>query len=189
MEMLKIEVDEAGSKAIEDELEDIEETMKKIENSEPVNKVKVSLKELAETDEAEALGKLDEEFQKSPEGQALEKEIDEFFGALDEHITETDNGIHIDNEAFEIIEDEADDIDAQFKKLEKTHWAKDYESAIENVWRTEEGNNLEESVDDFERSEEGKMLEKEFEDLDEALKEHVKVSDVPEDWKDDMFLF
>jgi len=62
MEMLKIEVDEAGSKAIEDELEDIEETMKKIENSEPVNKVKVSLKELAETDEAEALGKLDEEF-------------------------------------------------------------------------------------------------------------------------------
>merc|ERR1719503_94382 len=58
-----------------------------------------------------------------------------------------------------------------------------------NVWRTEEGNNLEESVDDFERSQEGKMLEKEFEDLDEALKEHVKVSDVPEDWKDDMFLF
>jgi len=36
MEMLKIEVDEAGAEAIEDELEDIEDTMKKIENTEPV---------------------------------------------------------------------------------------------------------------------------------------------------------
>ena len=47
--MLKIEIDEEGAEAIEDELEDIEETMNKIENSAPVNKVKGSLKDLAET--------------------------------------------------------------------------------------------------------------------------------------------
>jgi hypothetical protein len=33
------------------------------------------------------------------------------------------------------------------------------------------------------------MMAEELEELDEALKKHVKVSDVPEDWKNDMFLF
>jgi len=42
---------------------------------------------------------------------------------------------------------------------------------------------------EFENSEEGKMLAEELEDLEEALDKHVKVSDVPEDWKNDMFLF
>jgi len=51
--MLKIEIDEEGAEAIEDELEDIEETMNKIENSAPVNKVKVSLKYLAENEQAQ----------------------------------------------------------------------------------------------------------------------------------------
>jgi len=110
--------------------------MKKIEHSAPVQKVGNAVKDLTETEEAAAIKKLDEEFAASPEGQALEKEINEFFGALDKHIQETENGIHIDNEAVEIIEDEADDIDAQFEKLEKTHWANDYENAFEDLGKT-----------------------------------------------------
>jgi hypothetical protein len=33
------------------------------------------------------------------------------------------------------------------------------------------------------------MLEDELHDLDAAIHEHVKVSDIPEEWKEDMFLF
>jgi len=33
------------------------------------------------------------------------------------------------------------------------------------------------------------MLGKELHDLDAALDKHVKVSDIPEEWKEDMFLF
>jgi len=39
------------------------------------------------------------------------------------HVKETLNGIHIDNEAMEDIENEADDVEEQFKMLEKSHWA------------------------------------------------------------------
>jgi len=122
-ELLKIEVYEQGAAAIEKEWHDVELTWDHIENSEPVYNVGEALDKLGKTEEAQQLKALDEDFAQSKEGQELEDEIQEFFKALETHVKETDNGIHIDNEGVEIIEDEADDIEEEFKKLEKTHWA------------------------------------------------------------------
>lgn len=115
---LKIEIEEDGVKEIEEDLKDIEETWNEIKDSEPVQNVGHALGELGQTPEAQHIGELNQKFAESPEGQQLDKEVTDFFNALDEHIQETENGIHIDNEALDIIEAEADDIDAEFKKLE-----------------------------------------------------------------------
>ena len=45
------------------------------------------------------------------------------------HVKETPNGIHIEKAAMDNIEDEADEIEDEFKKLEKSHWAPKYEKA------------------------------------------------------------
>merc|ERR1712031_20883 len=148
-----------------------------------------SLGRLGDTEEAHHGEELDREFAASPEGQELDHEISEFFDTLGHHINETPNGIHIDNEAFEDIEDEADDVKAEFEKLEKTHWAQDYDEAFHALGETAEADDLHESLHQFENSSEGQALEGEFKDLDAALKEHVQVSDIPEEWKEDMFLF
>ena len=51
-DLLKIEVDETGAQAIEKELDDVEATWKKIENSKPVQRAGHSLEKLAQTKEA-----------------------------------------------------------------------------------------------------------------------------------------
>lgn len=79
----------------------------------------------------------------------------DFFEALDQHIKETDGGIEIDNEALDIIEAEADDIDAEFKKLEQSHWAQDYDQAFNELGQTEEAAKLGQTMQEFEQSEEG----------------------------------
>ena len=189
-ELLKIEVDEQGAAAIEKELHDVELTWDHIENSEPVYNVGEALDKLGKTEEAQHLKALDEDFAQSKEGQELEDEINEFFKALETHVKETDNGIHIDNEGVEIIEDEADDIEEEFKKLEKTHWAQDYHNAFEALGETPEADNLHESLHEFENSKEGQALDKELNEFGQAIEDHVQVSDIPEHWKDEnMFLF
>lgn len=110
---------------------------------------------MAHTKEAHELKELDEEFAASKQGQELEQEINEFFEALDEHIVETDKGIHIDNEAVEIIEDEADDIEHEFNQFEKSHWAKKYDTAFHNLGNTKQAHELGQSLNDFENSPEG----------------------------------
>ena len=188
---LKIEIKDDGIKEIEDELADVEETWKEIENSEPVQNLGKSLDELAKTQEAQAIDQLNQEFAASPEGQQLDKEVNDFFQALDKHITETDNGIHIDNEAIKIIEGEADDVEREFKELEKSHWAQDYSTAFDNLGKTYQAARVNQFAQEFEQSEEGQKLDEELEDLGKAIEENVKVSDIPEDWEsqDTLYLF
>lgn len=87
------------------------------------------------------------------------------------------------------IEDEADDIEEEFKKLEKSHWAQKYDVAFHNLGKTQEAHQVGAAFEHFEESPEGEALGKELHDLDMALKKHVKVTDIPEEWKEDMFLF
>jgi len=188
-DLLKIEVDETGQDAIEQELDDIENVWKAIEHSEPVQRVGHSAERLANTQEARDLEELDREFMASEDGQDLKEEIDEFFGALEKHVQETPNGIHIDNTHMEDIEDELMDIDEQFQHLEKTQWPGQYDAAFKNLENTKEAADLEHDFENFKHSEEGQALGQELHELDQALNEHVKVSDIPENWKEDMFLF
>lgn len=68
LDMLKIEVTDAGAKAIEKELNDVEEVAQKIEHTRPVKRVKRTLKKWAATEEVQAIEELDKKFLKSPQG-------------------------------------------------------------------------------------------------------------------------
>merc|ERR1719313_2878796 len=115
------------------------------------------------------------------------KEWEDFGKALKAAVKPTENGIHIDNGALQEVEAEAEDIEAQYKHLEKTHWNQDFHHAFKEVFTNEEFKDL---ADYHEHkwmgSMEQKRGEKEFKELGEALKKNVKVSDVPEHWKQQM---
>lgn len=70
----------------------------------------------------------------SPEGKELMREWKDFGDALGEHVYHNDTGFHIDNEGLKVIEDEADDIDYQYKKLAKSQWAPKYDQAFKKVF-------------------------------------------------------
>ena len=182
--LLKIEVTEEGAAAIEKEFNDVEATAKKIEHTKPVKQVKRSLRRWAHTDEVQAIKELDQKFLKSKEGQELMQEWKEFGEALKTHVKETPNGIHIDNEGVKIIENEADDVAAEYKQLEHSRWAKKYDRAWKKALETEEAEKLGHSLDRFGKSKEWHALEKELKELDQSLQKHVKVSDLPEHWDD-----
>jgi hypothetical protein len=107
----------------------------------------------------------------------------EFGEALKKHVKETPNGLHIDNEGIKEIEDEADDLADEYEDLEDSKWGKAYDAAWKTALETPEAENLGHSMDKFGKSAEWKMLEKELKELDQALSKNVKVSDVPEHWK------
>jgi len=50
------------------------------------------------------------------------EEWKEFGEALHDAIQETKNGIYIDNEEMDEVEDEADDIADEYEELSHTHW-------------------------------------------------------------------
>lgn len=124
----------------------------------------------------------------SKEGKELKLEIQDFAESLHEHIHETKNGLHIDNEGIKIIEDEADDVDHQMKMLEHSKWPKLFDAAIHKAVTSPEGQQLGRRMETFGKSAEWKALEAELKDIDRALEKHVKISDVPKDM-DDMFVF
>jgi len=136
LDMLKIEVDETGAQAIEKEMQDVEAVAKKIKHSQPVKRVKRSFRNWAHTEETQAIKELDKKFLKSPQGQKLMKEWKEFGEALKAHVKETPNGIHIDNEAVQIIEEEADDITHEMEDFKKSKWQKKYERAWDKALST-----------------------------------------------------
>merc|ERR1719230_758496 len=87
MNFLKIEIDDEDE--IEDAVEDVKATWKKIEHSKVIRNLGDSLKEWGESDEVEHLKELDKKFLASPEGKALVKEWTDFGEALKKHIKKT----------------------------------------------------------------------------------------------------
>ena len=164
--MLKIEVTDAGAKAIEKELNDVEEVAQKIEHTRPVRRVKRSFKKWGATEEVQAIEELDKKFLKSPQGQKLMKEWKEFGEALKTHVKQTPNGVHIDSEAVEIIEEEAEDIEEEMDDFKKSKWQKKYNRAWKKALKTPEAERLGKSLDKFGKSPQWHALEKELKELD-----------------------
>ena len=187
-ELLKVHVSPEGQAAIEKEFNDIGVVAEKIKNTKPVRNVGNSLERWAHSDEMAALKKLDQEFLASEEGKELMAEWKDFGEALKTHIKETKNGIHIDEEGMEIIEDEADDVEHEYKMLEHSKWAPKYDAAFKTLAESKETEALKRRLETFGKSAEAKMLEKELKELDMALKTHVKVTDLPKDMQEEMAL-
>ena len=109
----------------------------------------------------------------------------DFHDALKDHIKPTENGIHIDQEGIHIIEDEADDLEHEYKSLHGSKWDLAYQKVWKKALTSPEAKSVGRRFEKFEKSEEWAKLAKELHELDEALKTHVKVSDLPKD----MYLF
>lgn len=150
--------------------------------------------DLGESQAIHDLKDLDKKFYSSAEGQKLMKEWHDFGKALKKAIKPTPNGVHINNKEIEHAEQEARDIEAQYKHLEHTHWNQDYKQAFGKVMHSKEARNLHGYVEHkWKPSREAKRGYKEAHELGHAIKENVKVSDIPNHWKkemkDNMFLF
>jgi len=188
MELLKISISKAGQKIIEKEFNDVGVVAEKVKMAQSVRNMKNSLERWGKSDEVAALKALDKKFWASPEGKELFLEIKDFADSLKAHVKKTPNGIHVDNEGMNIIEDEADDIEHQYKKLHGSKWDKAYDAAWAKATSSPEAKSVGRRFETFSKSKEFEMLAKELKELDMALKQNVKVTDVPKDM-DDMFLF
>jgi len=186
MNGLKIEVSEEGQDLIEEEAEDIPEVWENIKDHEVTTNLGDALMKWGTSEEVNELKALDEKFKASDDGQKLMKEWQDFGKALHEAIEETPNGIHIHNSKMDGLEAEVDDIKDQYDYLEGTHWNADFHKAFEAAFTNDEMKNVHEAGKAFKESEEGEALKSEIMDLKEALEENVKVTDIPEEWMDEM---
>merc|ERR1711998_444185 len=173
---------------IEKEFNDIHVVAKKVKMAKSVRNMKNSLQRWAKSDEVAELGKLDKAFWASPEGKELFAEMKDFHDALKSHVKKTPQGIHIDQAGMHVIEDEADDIEHEYKMLHGSKWEKAYDAAWAKATSSPEAKSVGRRFETFSKSAEFKALAKELKELHDALKTHVKVTDLPEDM-DDMFLF
>merc|ERR1711988_570831 len=188
MELLKIEISKAGQAAIEKEFNDIGVVAKKVHMTKSVRNMKNSLERWGKSDEVAELHKLDKAFWASPEGKELFAEIKDFHDSLKSHVKKTPNGIHIDHEGMQVIEDEADDVEHEYKMLHGSKWEKAYDAAWKKATSSPEAKSVGRRFETFKESEEAKMLAKEIGELKAALKTHVKVTDLPEDMQEEMAL-
>jgi len=119
----------------------------------------------------------------------LVQEWSDVFKTLDQAVYHNEKGLYIDNEKVQDVSDELDDIEYEYKKLGKTHWKPEFEQAYGAAFNNKEAHSVGRRFDSFEHSSEGQALKKEVDDFGRALDENVKVTDIPQDWKKDMYLF
>ena len=185
--MLKIKV--TDHEAIEEEWDDVEETWNEIKGSKPVRNLGKSLKRWGESEEVDDLKELDKKFYASERGQRLVHEWEDVFKALDETVYHNEDGIYINNEEMKHLGDELEDVGDEYKDLETTHWKEDYDAAFKAAFSNKEAASVGRRGETFKKSKEGMALKKEMKEFKQSLKDNIEVSDVPEDWKKNMFLF
>jgi len=94
--------------------------------------------------------------------------------------------VHIDNAHLDALADELTDVGAEYDKLAGSEWDKAYHQAWGAALSNKQAAALGRRMKSFKKSGEGQALKKEVVELKKALKENVKVTDVPESWKKDM---
>merc|ERR1712159_825521 len=151
-DLLKIEISKAGQAAIEKEINDFRAVAKKVHMARSVRNMKNSLERWGKSDEVAELKALDKKFWASPEGKELFLEIKDFSDGLKDHIKKTPKGIHIDAEGMQVIEDEADDIEHEYKMLHGSKWEKLYENAWEKATTSPEAKSVGRRFEHFKES-------------------------------------
>jgi len=186
MHGLRVELEDNAEENIHEAAHDVEDAWNDIKDSDVVQDLGKAAMEWGTSDEVEDLKALDEEFKASEEGQDLMAEWREFGRILHEAIEETPRGIHIDNDKFDDLEDQADEIKENYEELEETHWHEDFDHAFEQAFTNDEFENLHEAAEEFHDSEEREHLKDAVEDFFETVHDNVKVSDVPEEWMEEL---
>merc|ERR1712196_456188 len=98
----------------------------------------------------------------------------------------TENGFHIHNSKFDALEDQMDDIKEDYEDLEGSKWDHAYHDAFEAAFTSDEAHELGEALEDFKESDEGELLHDSVEDFFETVHDNVHVSDVPEEWMEEL---
>jgi hypothetical protein len=177
---------------IADEWNDVENVWDDIEHSKVVRNLGDSIKEWAHSDEIAAIKKLDKKFLETKRGKKMAAAWGSVFKKLDQIEGETftnDEELYINNKHLDQLTDRVEDLGDQYESLEKSKWGKVYKKAYEKAFTNEEAHSVDRRAKTFKHSKEGKALKKELEDFGHSLEKNVEVTDVPERWRKDMFLF
>ena len=188
-DLFSVRVSKAGQAQIEKEFDDVHHTVHKIENSRPVRNLKNSLKKFAKTKEYANLKALDKKFYASPEGQKLIAEWKDVGMTLKNHVKIDKKADHlhfyVPNEKMVELSDELTDVAYEYKYLEGSAWDKAYEAGFKAALATKQAAQVGRRWNTFKASPEGKTLKKEMVDLKMAIKNNVKVSDLPDEFEDE----
>jgi len=188
-EQMDLKVTVHNQDDIEAEWTDVERTWGRIKGSRPVRNLDNAFKRWVSSDEAKAVHELDQKFLASPRGKRLVAEWKDVFDTLDKSVYHNKSGFHIDNKQMPHLEDEIEDVADQYEELDKTHWARKYDRAYHDLFTNKEAERLHVRAKAFKHSPQGKALKKEVKEFKQELKENVEVTDIPEHWKKDMFMF
>lgn len=175
--LVKMELSPAGQAKIEKEVEDVHKKWEEVEFNKPVRNFQNSLKRFKKSKEVAAIKKLDEEFMQTREGKKLYYEWRDFFEGMDEHVKSTPQGMHIDHDGVQIIEDELDDLKHEYMDLKDGVWHNKFKAAIAHAKASKDGQQLKRRVEHFEKSAEAQALEKELKEVKEAIQQNVKITD------------
>jgi len=186
MHGLRVDFEEDAEEQIDEAVDHVKHTWGSIEHSPVVKNVGKHAMEWGTSDEVNHLKALDEKFKHSAEGKALMQEWREFGEALHEAVEETPTGLHIHNSKFDDLEDKVDDIKEDYEDLEHTHWHHDFQKAFHGAFNNDEAKGLHGALKKFKHSGEGHKLGKALHNLGETIHDNVHVSDIPEEWKQDM---
>lgn len=187
--MNAIHIKITDTKPIEEAADEVIETAKEIQNSRPVRNLQSSLERWGESPEAQAAGKLEQEFLATPDGKRLMTEWNDVFATLNDTVYESENHVYINNDHLQAVEDELQDVEYEYKKIGKSEWAPKFEQAYGAAFNNKEAKSLGRRFKSFQKSEEGEEITEAVDDFGEALKENVKVTDIPKRWQDTMYLF
>jgi len=189
--MIKIHVTKAGERAIAKEADDVEDTWKSIEHSRVVRNTGAALKRWGHSQEMKDLEALDRKFMSTPRGKKMAAEIEDVFRQLDKSVYHNKSGLMINNNELQTVDDELNDVEAEFKSFKKSKWQAAYDNAVKKVFTNKEAGAVDRRMKAFKASPQGKRLAKEMHELGQSMEKNIKVTDLPRNFseEDDLFLF
>eukprot|EP00356_Strombidium_inclinatum_P002298 CAMPEP_0170480898 /NCGR_PEP_ID=MMETSP0208-20121228/1552_1 /TAXON_ID=197538 /ORGANISM="Strombidium inclinatum, Strain S3" /LENGTH=335 /DNA_ID=CAMNT_0010753513 /DNA_START=21 /DNA_END=1028 /DNA_ORIENTATION=- len=178
--LIKIQLPPAGQKAVKKEWLDVEIEMRKFAQSPYAHDIKKNLHEWVQSDEYSSLNQTLHDFGKTELAHDIGEELEEAFDELDDATHDIDNGVEIDNDKIDDINKEFDEAGKELEKLKGTSWDHKLDEAFKNAFTEEHMKKVGEDLEAWGKTQNAKDLDKELKDVNKALKEHLKVTDVPQ---------
>jgi predicted DNA-binding protein len=126
------------------------------------------------------------EFNHTPEGLRLAKEIQEALDTLKKNSHELPDGIEIDNDAIPQIQKEFNDVKEAIDATKNSNSGNELQQSAQRAIQQKDFQSALRKLDQLGKSEMGKELADDIDDLGEKLDKYVKVEDVPESIKAQM---
>ena len=134
---------------------------------------------------------LDKKFMSTPRGKKMAREIGDVFQQLDKSVYHNKAGLQINNKELVHIDDELNDVEAEFKSFKKSKWQKIYEAKWEAAFKNKQAHSVHRRMKAFKKSPQAAALKKEMREFKVSLKKNVKVTDIPKNFaeEDNLYLF